>query len=96
MDPESLTNLDWTNIKVIVQTLWFVLVSVVVFGGAFLLAQVFLPAMAGPKIQPGQLKNIRLFLYSVSGASFIVAVFLVVRTFGRLNSILSFYARFWM
>jgi len=76
MDPKSLTSLDWYNIRIIVQTLWLILTSVVVFGGTFLFAHVFLPGpvqfsgRSGPEQRKTvQGKNLRLFLYSLSGAS---------------------------
>ncbi|MBF8264824.1 MAG: hypothetical protein HW384_688 [Dehalococcoidia bacterium] len=103
MDPKTLTSLDWYNIRIIVQTLWLILTSVVVFGGAFLFAHVFLP---GPvpfsrRAVPGQMKtvppkNLRLVLYLLSGASLIFAIVITVRTFSILNSIITFYPRFWM
>ena len=96
MDPKSLTNLDWNNIKVVVHTLWFILISVAVFGGALLIAQVFLPSLAMVKIKTGQFKSLRLLLYLLSGASFTVAILLIIQTFSQLSSLLSFYARFWM
>lgn len=96
MDPKPLTNLDWNNIKVVVQTLWFILISIAVFGGAFLMAQVFLPGLARAKIQSRPFKSLRLLLFFLSGASFTVAIVLIIRTFSQFNSLLSFYARFWM
>lgn len=96
MDPKSLTNLDWNNIKVVVHTLWFILTSIAIFGGALLIAQVFLPGLAMAKMQTGPFKSLRLLLYFLSGASFTIAIILIIRTFSKLSSLLSFYARFWI
>ena len=96
MDPKSLTSLDWNNISVIVHTLWIILISIVVFGGTFLIAHIFIPGMNFTKFKSGQLKVLRLLLYVISGAAFAIAAFLTIRTFSHLSSVLSFYSRLWM
>lgn len=96
MDPRPLTSPDWTNILVLVRALWVLLALVVVFGGAFLSAHVFLPYLAATSNQPRGVKHLRLALYSVSAIALVTAVVLATRTLSQVSSVLQFYPKLWM
>lgn len=95
MDPKFIASPDWNNIGLLIRLLWALLLSIVVFGGAFLTAHVFLPSLLPPE-RRRQLRGARLFLYSLSGIAFVGAAFAAAQTLGRLTSILHFYPRFWI
>ncbi|MBI4287501.1 MAG: hypothetical protein HY671_03600 [Chloroflexi bacterium] len=95
MQPQALSGADWSSIGALVSGLWAFVAAIVVFGGAFLAAHVFLPA-AAPAWALKRLKGLRLVLYSVSGIAFVAAAMLLAQTLGVVPSIVHFYPRFWM
>ncbi len=95
MEPKALTAPDWSNLGTLIGTLWIVLATVVIFGGAFLTAHVFLPALAPPETLR-RLKGLRLALYSISGIAFVAAALLVAQSLGAAPSVIHFYPRLWM
>lgn len=96
MDPMPLTTPDWTNILALVRALWVFLAIVVVFGGAFLSAHVFVPRLAPGSAQSHKVKVLRLSLYSASVVALASAVVLGARTLSQVSTALQFYPRFWM
>lgn len=96
MDPMPLTIPNWTNIMVLVRALWVFFAAVVVFGGAFLSAHVFLPYLAAGSTPNQGVKALRLALYSVSAIALVAAVVVATRTFGQVSSVLQFYPKLWM
>ncbi|MBI4302032.1 MAG: hypothetical protein HY664_05460 [Chloroflexi bacterium] len=96
MDPEPLTNANWSQITEAIGFLWLFLGSGTAFLGAILLAQAILPSLVISGHTSKRTLKVRPWLYLASLVALTMAGLALVRFIDLAIQVLDSYPRFWI
>ena len=96
MDPESITQAQWSDIGSLLTFLIFVPISVISAALTILLAHGIVPSLVATGHLPQQFQKLRPGLYLTAAAIIGVAIFMFVSVLVRTDVIEDIYTRWWI